>query len=346
VTSAPLMRAARLDVATRALVVKDVPRPRPAYGEVLVRVAAAGVCLSDVHIVQGLIIPRRVRSGELTLGHEVAGTVAAPGAGVDGWPLGRRVVLQPIVARKDGNHTLGMDYNGGWADYVVTPAATLVPIPDSLPFAQAAIIPDAVSTPWSAITATAAVRPGQGVGIWGVGGLGAHAVQLARLVGAAPVIAVDPLLSARERALDLGADAALDPSAADFGRRLLAVGRGQLLDVAMDFAGVPAAQRQILESLAPGGKAVLVGLSGVPVTIEDSTSFSVYAKQVLGHFGSQYADLPQLIRLAELGRLDLSRSVTEIMSLEDAAEAVRRLDAKVGDPFRIVLRPERASETG
>jgi D-arabinose 1-dehydrogenase-like Zn-dependent alcohol dehydrogenase len=345
-TSAPMMRAARLDLATRTLAVKDVPRPRPANGEVLVRVAAAGVCLSDVHIVQGLITPRRIRSGVLTLGHEVAGTVAAPGAGVDGWPLGRRVVLQPIVARKDGNHTLGVDYQGGWADYVVTPASTLVPIPDRLPFAQAAIIPDAVSTPWSAITATAAVRPGQGVGIWGVGGLGAHAVQLARLVGAAPVIAVDPLPSARERALALGADAALDPGAADFAQQLVAAGRGRRLDVALDFAGVPAAQRQLLESLAPRGKAVFVGLSGVPVTIEDSTSFSVYGQQLLGHFGSQYPDVPQLIRLAELGRLDLSRSVTEIMSLEDAVEAVHRLEAKIGDPIRIVLRPERASETG
>ena len=345
-TSAPMMRAARLDLATRKLAVKDIPRPRPAYGEVLVRVAAAGVCLSDVHIVQGLITPRRIRSGELTLGHEVAGTVAAPGAGVDGLPLGRRVVLQPIVARKDGNHTLGVDYQGGWADYVVTPATTLVPIPDPLPFAQAAIIPDAVSTPWSAITTTAAVRPGQGVGIWGVGGLGAHAVQLARLVGAAPVIAVDPLPSARERALALGADAALDPGAADFAQQLVTAGRGRRPDVALDFAGVPAAQRQLLESLAPQGKAVFVGLSGVPVTIEDSTSFSVYGQQLLGHFGSQYPDVPQLIRLAELGRLDLSRSVTEVMSLEDAAEAVHRLEAKIGDPIRIVLRPDRASETG
>jgi threonine dehydrogenase-like Zn-dependent dehydrogenase len=109
---------------------------------------------------------------------------------------------------------------------------------------------------------------------------------------------------------------------------------------------VPAAQRQLLESLAPQGKAVFVGLSGVPVTIEDSMSFSVYGQQLLGHFGSQYPDVPQLIRLAELGRLDLSHSVTEIMSLEDAAEAVHRLEAKIGDPIRIVLRPDRASETG
>jgi 2-desacetyl-2-hydroxyethyl bacteriochlorophyllide A dehydrogenase len=333
------MRAARFDVQTREFAVKTVPRPRPASGQVLIRVGAAGVCLSDVHIISGLIVPRRIKSGELTLGHEVAGTVAAPGAGVDGWPIGRRVALQPIVARADGNHTLGVDYDGGWAEYVVTPASTLVPIPDGISFEQAAIIPDAVSTPWSAITHTADVRPGESVGIWGVGGLGAHAIQLARLIGAAPIIAVDPNRAARERALTLGADTALDPTDPEFEGLLAAATRKRLLDVAFDFAGVPASQQQVVASLASGGRAVLVGLSGAPVTIEDSTSFSVYGQRILGHFGSRYADLPQLIRLVDLGRLDLSGSITEVLPLEDAAEAVRRLDQKIGDPIRFVLQP-------
>lgn len=334
------MRAARFDVRTRKLVIRTVPRPQPTSGQVLVRVGAAGVCLSDVHIIQGLIVPRRIRSGELTLGHEVAGTVVAPGAGVDGWPIGRRVALQPIVARPDGNHTLGVDYDGGWAEYVVTPATTLVPIPDEISFEVAAIIPDAVSTPWSAITATAEVRPGEAVGVWGVGGLGAHAVQLARLVGAAPIVAVEPIPAARERALVLGADTALDPSDPEFDGRLEAATEGRSLDVALDFAGVPASQRQAMASLAPGGRTVLVGMSGAPITIADSTSFSVYQKKILGHFGSRYPDLPQLIRLVQLGRLDLSGSITEVMPLDDAAEAVRRLDQKIGDPIRFVLRPQ------
>jgi 2-desacetyl-2-hydroxyethyl bacteriochlorophyllide A dehydrogenase len=333
------MRAARFNVRTREFAIKTVPRPRPASGQVLIRVGAAGVCLSDVHIIQGLIVPRRIKSGELTLGHEVAGTVVAPGAGVDGWPVGRRVALQPIVPRADGNHTLGVDYDGGWAEYVVTPASTLVPIPDGICFEQAAIIPDAVSTPWSAITHTADVRPGESVGIWGVGGLGAHAVQLARLVGAAPIIAVDPNRAARERALPLGADAALDPTAPEFDTLLAAATQKRLLDVAFDFAGVPASQQQSMASLAQGGRVVLIGLSGAPVTIEDGTSFSVYGKKILGHFGSQYPDLPQLVRLVGLGRLDLSGSITEVMPLENAAEAVRRLDQKIGDPIRFVLQP-------
>jgi D-arabinose 1-dehydrogenase-like Zn-dependent alcohol dehydrogenase len=319
--------------------VKDVPRPKPAAGEVLIKVRAAGVCLSDVHIVQGLLVSRRRTTGEVTLGHEVAGTVVTPGSGVDGWREGQPVVVRPIVARADGNHTMGFDYDGGWAEFVVAPASTLVAIPESLPFAQAAIIPDAVSTPWSAITYTGQLRAGESAGIWGVGGLGAHAVQIARLVGAFPIIAVDPRLAARERALRLGADVALDPGARDFLRSLESTTGGRLLDVAFDFAGVRESQRQVIESLGYLGRAVLVGMSGEPITIIDSTTFSARGRKILGHFASQLPDVPQLVALAAGGRLDLSRSVTETLSLDDAAEAVHRLDKKIGDPIRLVLIP-------
>src|SRR3546814_2279844 len=75
------------------------------------------------HIAQGLITPRRILTGEVTLGHEVAGVVARIGEGVTGWTVGDRVVLQPLVWRPDGSRTLGVDYDGGWAEYVVTPAS-------------------------------------------------------------------------------------------------------------------------------------------------------------------------------------------------------------------------------
>jgi hypothetical protein len=88
--------------------------------------------------------------------------------------------------------TRRVDYDSGWAEYAIADHFTLVGVPDDLPLEQAAIIPDAVSTPWGAIVGTGDVRPTQAVGVWGLGGLGAHAVQLLRLVGAAPIVAVDP----------------------------------------------------------------------------------------------------------------------------------------------------------
>ena len=333
------MTAVRFDVLSKALTVKSVPIPTPAAGHVLVKVEAAGVCLSDVHIAQGHIVPRRIRSGELTLGHEVSGTVAAVGADGGDWEIGQRVALQPVIARADGNHTLGVDYDGGWAEYVSTPAGTLELIPDSMSFEVAAIIPDAVSTPWSAITSTAAVRAGETVGVWGVGGLGAHAIQLLRLVGAAPIVAVDPSAVARGRALRLGADTALDPMAAEFGDQLRTATGGHQLDVAFDFAGVSASHQQAFSALARHGRLVLVGLSSRPFTIEDSNTFSVFQQRVIGHFGLQTRDIPDLIRLESLGRLDLSGSISDILPLQDAAEAIRRLDQKVGDPIRLILRP-------
>jgi hypothetical protein len=136
-----------------------------------------------------------------------------------------------------------------------------VPDYDTIPFDQAAIIPDAVSTPYAAVVATAGVRPAQAVGIWGVGGVGAHNVRLARLVGAAPIIAVDPLPSARERALAFGADFALDPAAPDFADQMRAATAGRGLDFAFDCAGVPAVREQSASVLGLGGSLILVGIT-------------------------------------------------------------------------------------
>jgi len=333
------MRAMRFDVDSKTLALRTVPVPSIGYGEVLVRVQAAGVCLSDVHIAQGVIKPRHILTGELTLGHEVAGVVTRIGEGVTGWTVGDRVALQPLVWLPDGSRTLGVDYDGGWAEYVATPASTLVAIPDGLGFEEAAIIPDAVSTPWSAIRTTGQAQAGESVGVWGVGGLGAHAVQLLRLVGAAPIIAVDPLPAARDRALVLGADAALDPTAADFAAQMKNATRGRMLDLALDFAGVPASQAQIPNCLAHSGRIVLVGLSGQPITIQNSVDFSVFKQSIRGHFGQDYTDIPDLVDLVSWGRLDLSSSISGVLPLEEAAEAIRRLDEKIDDPIRLILRP-------
>ncbi|WP_310739663.1 zinc-binding dehydrogenase [Streptomyces murinus] len=216
---------------------------------------------------------------------------------------------------------------------------TLLPIPDELPFDQAAIIPDAVSTPYAAIVGTGAVRPAQSVGIWGAGGLGAHAVRLARMVGAAPIIAIDPLPSARERALLFGADAALDPLAPGFAEAVREATAGRGLDVAFDFAGVGAARAQAASVLGPFGSLVLAGLTPEPVTIADSIGFCFNVNQVRGHYGSEPEHVEQLVGLASAGRIALAPSITAHVPLAEAADAVARLEKKVGDPIRLVLTP-------
>jgi len=333
------MLAGRLHPATRTFALEEVEAPTAGPGQVRIAVRAAGVCLSDVHLIEGMLTPQHLRGDVVTLGHEVAGVIDQLGDGVTGLVIGQRVLLQAGEEVAGVVLTRGVDYDGGWAEYAVASRATVLPIPDGLPFEEACFIPDAVSTPWAAITSTGRVQPGKPVGVWGIGGLGSHAIQLLRLVGAAPILAVDPLEAARDRAVAFGADVALDPGAPDFARRLKEVTRGRGLDVAFDFAGVPAVREQAAASLGLGGRLVLVGLTDQPITVTNGTLFSYLRQQILGHYGSVPQDVVDLVALYELGRLDLSRSVSRVLPLADAEEAIRMLSEKVGDPVRIVLTP-------
>jgi threonine dehydrogenase-like Zn-dependent dehydrogenase len=346
------MLAGRLEISPRRFAVREVPVPEPGPGQVRIRVRAAGVCLSDVHLIDGSLTPLYLAEPEVTLGHEVSGEIDALGPDVpEEWQPGQRVVLEAGErCRQCANcarllpsclavRTRGVDYDGGWAEYALASAHTLIALPDDLPYEQAAIVPDAVSTPWGAITTTAAAQPGRPAGVWGAGGLGSHAVQLLRLIGAAPIVAVDPLPAVRDRVLDFGADLALDPAAEDLTERVFAATGGAGLDVAFDMAGIPAAREQAVTCLARDGKLVLVGLAPAPLTVTDSIAFSYLQKRVLGHYGSRPGDVDRLITLARHHRLDWSRSITATLPLTAAPDAVERLTTKQGNPIRLVLTP-------
>lgn len=333
------MLAGRLNVRTREFAVVEVPTPVPGPGQVRIKVGAAGVCLSDVHLIDGPLRPLYLGGDEVTLGHEVAGTVDLLGPDVSTWQVGQRVLLQAGELRGETVYTRGVDYDGGWAQYALARQDTLVAIGDDLPFEQACFIPDAVSTPWAAITATAEVVPAHSVGVWGAGGLGAHAIMLLRVVGASPIIAVDPLPTARERALAFGADLALDPSDPTLEQKITQATGGAGLSYAFDFAGVQAVREQAIHTLGRLGKLVLVGLTDKPVVIADGTRFSYLQQQVLGHYGSEPAHVQQLVTLINTGRVEFSRSVSEVLPLTDAPIAIDHLRNKVGNPIRIVLTP-------
>ncbi|MEU6389535.1 zinc-binding dehydrogenase [Streptomyces sp. NPDC046939] len=334
------MLAARLHIPSRTLRIEEVAKPVPGPGQVLVAVEAAGVCLSDVHLIDGTLTPLLLSGDTVTLGHEVSGTIARTGPGVTRWKPGQRVVLYAGEVRDGVTFTRGVDYDGGWAEFALSSEDALTELPDGIPFDQGAIIPDAVSTPWGAITVTGAVQPAEAVGVWGVGGLGVHAVQLLRAVGACPVVAVDPSPVARERALAHGSDLALDSADPALRERIGEVTGGAGLAAAFDFAGVPAVREQALSVLAPKGRLVLVGLTDKPLAVTDGTRFSYLQQQILGHYGSDMpVALPQLLRLIQGGRLDFSASISGELPLADAAEAVERLENKTGDPIRLILRP-------
>jgi D-arabinose 1-dehydrogenase-like Zn-dependent alcohol dehydrogenase len=327
------MRAGRITVSTRAFDVVDVPTPDAGAGQVRIKVAAAGVCLSDVHLLEGILSPGYLVGDHVTLGHEVAGVVDQVGAGITGVAVGDRVVV--IAGERNAAHqitTMGFDYDGGWAEYVVTKADLVAKIPDSLPFEQAAIIPDAVSTPWAAISSTGKVQAGETAVVFGVGGLGIHAVQLLKIVGCSKVIAIDPREDARANALARGADFAFAPDDVEVKKH-----RG--LNVAFDFAGVTPVRKQALSLLGEQGRLVIVGIANEPIVIPNDMAFTYMRTQIMGHYGSEAHHVRELIELTADGRLDLSHSVSQVLALEQAGQALNTLANKVGNPIRIVLKP-------
>src|SRR3954470_11817893 len=293
------MRAQRFRKATREWAVEDVPIPEPGPGEVLIKVAYCGICHSDLSLIDGVFggidVPDVV-----TQGHEASGTIAALGPGVVGWAEGDRVI--PAAGRPCGVcdyclkgrfgecaniRLMAFAYDGAWAEYTVAQAAGLTRVPDNVPLEQAAILADAVSTPFGAVVRTGQVGIGESVGVWGVGGVGTHIVQLARLVGAAPIIAVDIKPAVLDRALELGADHALDASDPALRDKIAEITGGRMLDVAFDAVGLKSTFEQALDCVTVGGRLVSVGMSAESPSVGPSSTFGLTQKHALGHLGYQ-----------------------------------------------------------
>ncbi len=346
---AETMRAERFYADTKTVVVEDVPIPEPGPGEVLVKVAFCGICHSDLSLINGTFPAQRP---VVTQGHEASGTIAKLGPGVDGWSVGDRVVVAagrpcggcPNCRRGDVGNCLRLQlmafaYDGAWAEYTVALAAGLTRVPDNVPLEQAAILADAVSTPFGAVVHTGKVGIGESVGVWGVGGIGTHIVQLSRLVGAAPIVAVDINPVVRDRALELGADHAFDSRDPDLKAKIADVTGGRGLDVAFDAVGLKVTFEQALDCLTVGGRMVGVGMSAESPTVGPTSMFGLFQKKVLGHLGYENSDIETLARLVSLGRLDLSRSISRIVGLEEIQAGIDALDHADGNPIRILVAP-------
>ncbi len=343
------MRAERFYADTKTVVLEDVPIPEPGPGEVLVKVAFCGICHSDLSLINGTFPAQRP---VVIQGHEASGTIAKLGPDVTGWSEGDRVVVAagrpclqcPNCRRGDAGSCLQMQimafaYDGAWAEYTLTHAAGLTRVPDNVPLEQAAILADAVSTPYGAVVHTGKVTVGESVGVWGVGGVGTHIVQLARLVGAAPIIALDINPVVRDRALELGADFAFDSRDPDVKAKIAEVTGGRNLDVAFDAVGLKVTFEQALDCLTVGGRLVGVGMSAESPTVGPTSMFGLSKRQVLGHLGYQNSDIETLAKLVSLGRLDLSRSISRIVPLEDVRDGIEALEHADGNPIRILVQP-------
>jgi D-arabinose 1-dehydrogenase-like Zn-dependent alcohol dehydrogenase len=341
------MRAARFHGPGQPVVVEDVPDPTPGPQEVVVRVEACGICASDLHFIDGdIALPV---APPLTLGHEAAGVIEAVGRDVPVWRDGARVAMAAgkgclecracAAGRLEdcrAPQVMGAHYDGSWAAFVTVPWYALAAVPEGLPIEHAAIACDAVSAPYAAILDRGGLRPGERVGLWGIGGLGTHAVQIARLAGAGFIAAVDPIPEARERALGLGADVAFDPSE-DVPRLVRKSGGG--LNLAVDLIGRAAVIRQALASLTREGRVVVVGQSSESIDAGPVSVLSFLSASIMGHLGYRKRHLEEVLGLMATGRLDVSGSISGRLPLDEINEGVRRLRDKEGAPVRLLVVP-------
>jgi propanol-preferring alcohol dehydrogenase len=344
------MRAVRLHAAGAALRLEELPLPEPTGTEVRVAVAGAGVCRTDLHIVDG--IQRRVRL-PLTLGHEVAGRVDAAGPEAErllrqqrtrigdavlvygGWGCGTcRTCRRGEEQLCDASEAPGFQVDGGYAEAILVPHPRQLVRLRGLDPVKAAPLADAGVTPYRAVRRAGPwLEPGARVLVIGAGALGQFALQLLRLVpphGRELVVGVRELMPERlEIASALGADVgllAVEPS-------LTIEGLGRRPDVVLDFAGTDDSLAHAADVVAPGGAIVVVGEGGGALSVGvDRSAPESWVTSVA--WGSP-ADLRDVVRLAERGRL---RWDVEEMPLEAAGEAHARLRAgRVAG--RIVLVP-------
>jgi D-arabinose 1-dehydrogenase-like Zn-dependent alcohol dehydrogenase len=343
------VRAARFVGPNEPLAVEDLADQQPGRDELLVRVEATGICASDLHFIHGeMPLPA---APPITMGHEASGVVQAAGADVPVWEAGDRVSLaagkacMTCPACASGRledcrnpQIMGIHYDGTWAQTVLVPWYAAARLPDQVSFEHGAIACDAVATPYAALVDRGALRPGERVGIWGIGGLGTHAVQIARLSGASFICAVDPLEPARDRATALGADLVLDPND-DVPNAIRDALHGEGLDLAVDCIGRARVVQQGLRSLTSGGRLVVVGQSMQTLTAGPILLVSYLGLSILGHLGYRKRHLEDVLSLIASGRLDLSASVSAVLPLDAVNDGVRRLTEKSESTVRVLLKP-------
>jgi len=341
------MKAAVLVESGKMLEVKDVETPTPGPGEILVKVAACGVCHTDLHYIEHGV-PTFMQP-PIILGHEPSGTVADRGMGVEGLEIGTRVLLPAVVTCGRCNFCrigrenicesmvmFGNHVNGAYAEYFLAPAKDAFVLPDAVPLEEGSVIADAISTPFHAVKNRGNVRPGDVVVVFGCGGVGINAVQIAAAAGA-QVIAVDVAEKKLEWAKEFGAtfvlNAANEEKVPKAIRKLTGSGGA---DVVFEVIGRPETIETAFECVRPGGRLVVVGYTDKQVSLS-AAKIMFREVEVVGSLGCRPVDYPRLIRLCAEGKISVSKLVTHRFPLEEISDAFEVM--KSGESLRSIVIP-------
>ncbi|NOT34996.1 MAG: L-threonine 3-dehydrogenase [Candidatus Eisenbacteria bacterium] len=342
------MRAIVKTASAPGAEIREVPVPSPGPRDLLLKVKRAGVCGTDLHIYvwdgwsQGRIRP------PVTLGHEFVGEVVAIGSAVTNVQSGDRVsceshiVCDHCVACRTGyahvcenTRILGVDVNGGFAEYVVVPASNAWPAPANVPIEVAGVMEPLGN---AVHTAFAGPLSGCNIAVTGCGPIGLFAIGVARAAGAVRVIASDVSPYRLELAKRMQADALINPAQENFVERTRALTGGHGLDGVLEMSGNPTAMRDGLAALRNGGRLSLLGLPHEPFELDWNRLVIFKGITIHGIVGRRmYDSWYQMDNLLGSGKLDIRPAITHQMPMERFDEAIALL--RSGQAGKVVLVP-------
>jgi len=342
------MKAVRLVEIGKPLQMQDIPIPKLDENDVLVEIKAAGICHSDVHYRAGT---SPVGPLPQTLGHEIAGIIREKGSEVKNLKVGDRVCIHYLLSCgrcyfcAKGNEQfckegmmIGKHCDGGFAEYIAVPSRNVFPLPPEISFEEGAILMCSSSTSLHALH-KAKLKPGESVAIFGAGGLGISAIQLAKAFGAIEVYAVDIDEYKLKIAEKYGAFP-INSKKEDPVDKIYRLTGGKGADVALELVGLPEAMKQAVRSLAIFGRAVLVGITDRSFEIYPYKEIINKEAEIIGCSDRLLQELPLLIELTRRKKLDLSQVITEKIPLEADAinKAMDRME-KFDGGIRTVILP-------
>lgn len=342
------MRAVRLVEQGAPLIEVELDLPEVGPRDLLIKVRAAGICHSDAHYRDGTVT---LKTLPITPGHEVAGVVEQTGEAVQGFRAGNRVCLHYMATCGcchhchrgseqfcDTGRMIGNNRDGGYAEYIVIPERSAFLLPDEIPFEHGAIMMCSSATSLHALR-KARLAPGETVAVFGAGGLGTSAIQLARCLGAMEVYAVDIRGSKLAAAETYGA-IPVDASKSDPVEQIRHLTGGRGVDVALELVGMVQTMEQAFSCLAIQGRAAVAGLGNEPFQVRPYHDLLGREAEIIGVSDHLAAEIPQLLGWARRGGLDLSRAVTRSVPL-DARVINGVLDdlGKFGNDVRVVITP-------